>query len=314
MRPFLTPARKWLGIAAIVLFATTRTLNCAAQDRVWHQPPQRSSAESKWLPQSLLSHSGTITEVDDDTVRIQPANGDLVNLALDRVIWWEPDWQDEAATQGMADATAGRYAEAIPQLLKAVQAAPPVWQQQWLTGHLALSAAEAEKYPAALELIAQLARSKPPTPVLSLLPIRWTSRPTSPAAIAAAREAISADEPLARLVAASWLLSDPTDRPLAERTLDALTNDRTQAWLPQLAAAVRWRRTPVPQIEKLADKWLEDIDRMPIALQGGPLLCVADRLQASGAKEKSHDLYLAVSLLYQNPRVLSDSAKQALGE
>jgi hypothetical protein len=224
----------------------------------------------------------------------------------------EPGWKNEQARSGMDDVVAGRYAEAIPKLLAAIQAAPPVWQQQWLSGHLAMCAVAAERYAAALELVAQLAASRPPVPVYALLPIHWTSRPMSGTAIAAARKAIAAPASEVRLVAASWLLTEPNERELAERTLESLSKDRSQPQIAALATVIRWRRTPVPQIEKSAEEWLRNVDRLPISLQGGPLVCVADRLQAAGASEQARDLWLTVLVLHRLPRPLNDVARTSL--
>lgn len=134
----------------------------------------------------------------------------------------------------------------------------------------------------------------------------------SGSAVAAARQVLTSPHSEVRLVAASWLLSEPNERELAERTLEALSKDRSQPQLAALATVVRWRRTPVPQIEKLSEEWLRNIDRLPIALQGGPLICVADRLQAAGAAEKARDLWLTVLVLHRLPKPLNDVARTSL--
>jgi hypothetical protein len=281
-------------------------------DRVWHQPPPRTSAESNWLPQALLSDSGQVVEIDGNTLRLELPNSQTRNIETSRIVWLEPAWKSDSAAAGMEAFAAGQYPEAIPNLLSAIQAAPPVWHQQWLGGHLAMSAVAAERYTAALEVVAQISASRPPVPMYALLPIHWTSRPMSGSAVAAARQVLTSPHSEVRLVAASWLLSEPNERELAERTLEALSKDRSQPQLAALATVVRWRRTPVPQIEKLSEEWLRNIDRLPIALQGGPLICVADRLQAAGAAEKARDLWLTVLVLHRLPKPLNDVAQTSL--
>lgn len=290
------------------------------QTQLWHQPPPRPSSASEWLPQPILQTSGEIVEFTAETLRLKSpetktgetakrAGDEVTAIAADRLVWIEPAWSDESARQGMEDFQAGRYGESIPHLLQAVRARPPVWQQQWLTGHMAMAAAESGRYPATLELVGQLARSRPPTPMLCLLPIRWTARPMDASAVAAARASLDATEPAVRLVAASWMLGSAGDRAAAERTLLGLSNDAQHPWIARLAEAVRWRRTPVPQIEAASTEWMEKIDQLPISLQAGPLLCAADRLAAAGFGERAGELYLAVAMLHQHPRPVADEAR-----
>lgn len=291
-----------------------------ARTQIWHQPPPRPSSDSQWLPQPILQTTGEIVDFTAEILRVDERGADadeesdrrrdeVTSIATERIVWIEPAWTDESARQGMAAFAAGRYDESIPHLLQAVRNRPPVWQQQWLTGHMALAAAEAGRYPAALELVGQLGRSRPPTPMLCLLPIRWTARGADASAVAAARSSLDAAEPEVRLVAASWMLGSAGDRAAAERTLQGLSTDTQNPWIARLAEAVHWRRTPVPQIEAASAGWSEKIDRLPISLQGGPLLCAADRLAAAGFGDRARELYLAAALLHRYPRPIAEEAR-----
>lgn len=282
-------------------------------DRVWHQPPPRPSGASMWLPQPIIETSGAIVQMTDETLQVESRSDDKpTNIAVDRIVWIEPAWASAEAREGMEGFAAGRYGEAIPRLLQAIRSGPPLWQQQWLTAHMAMAAYEAQRYPAALELVGQLERSGAPMPMLALLPIRWTSGSIEAPAVIAARARIDAAEPSVRLVAASWLLSNTATRARAERTLDQLAVDTANPWVARLAEAVRWRRTAVPRIEADAPGWLEKIDRLPIGLQGGPLLCAADRLDAVGRGEQARELFLAAALLHRHPRPIADEARAAV--
>lgn len=68
----------------------------------------------------------------------------------------------------------------------------------------------------------------------------------------------------------------------------------------------------MPRIESDVDGWLKKIDTMPIALQAGPLLVVADRLRAINDMERAKELYLSVILLYQQVGLIADEAKVEL--
>lgn len=282
-------------------------------DRVWHQPPPPPAGASQWLPQPIIETIGKVVSMTDETLQMESPAEDQppIYIAVERIVWMEPAWSVPPAREGMQAFVEGRYAEAIPLLIEAVRAGPPQWQQQWLSGHMAMAANETGRYAAALELVAQLDRSGMPMPMFALLPIRWTSRPVEASAVIAARERIDAAEPAVRLVAASWMLSSPATRGQAERALDALSVDGQHPWIARLADAVRWRRTPVPQIETEAAGWIAKIDQLPIALQGGPLLCAADRLDAAAHGDQARELFWAAALLHRQPRPIADQAHAA---
>jgi thioredoxin-like negative regulator of GroEL len=316
-------ARDWTGLGVVrgarlaiflmVACAAGNSLGQEAVDRVWHQPPKPTSADSGWLPRPLVLTSGKISEIEAGIMRLQNEGSvDSQVVTLDRIVWIEPAWETQQAVDGMAQFQAGKFAESIPLLLQAVEARPSVLQQQLLSSHLAIAAYEAEKFPAVFSLVDQLTRTNPPLVVVGMLPIRWTSRSISASATVQARQAIDSSNPYVRLVAASWLLSSPDDRALAERALGALAGDRTNREVSGFAEVLKWRRMPIPRIAELAGDWITQVDQLPIALQAGPLLTIADRLQAAGEKERAAELFLAVELLHKRPRTMVDQARQEL--
>ncbi|XZE53308.1 hypothetical protein SH139x_005044 [Planctomycetaceae bacterium SH139] len=281
--------------------------------RVWHQPPPPPSSESDWLPRPIQLSAGEVISFDNQRVKLEASDQQApLVISLDRVVWLEASYESELAKRGMRLFADGKYAEAISPLLEAIRQGPPIWQQQWLIGHLAIAATEAERFPAALELVKQLQQSQPPIPAYCLLPVRWHSRPSSPQAISAARKVIGSEATAVRLVAASWLLSSPSDRLVAERVLEALAADRREPALARLAEVVSWRRTPVPQIASVSANWPQLVERLPISLQGGPLLTTADRLEAAGEQARSREFYLSVALLHQHPNTLARYASETL--
>jgi hypothetical protein len=294
-------------------FTTSGTAQTREVDRVWYEPPANSSARSNWLPRQLEFAAGTIVKFDRERMELDPiGESQPTMIPSERIIWIEPKYSSELGSQGMQEFSDRRFPEAVPKLFAAIELRPEVWEQQWLTVHLALAAYKVEKYTATLGIVESWSASQPPVPLLGLLPIRWTTKSVSATAIAAARQKLESPENVERLVAASWLLGSPEDQSRAEQTLEKLTNDRRQREVSQLAEAVLWRRTPVPRIESVVEGWLRKIDTMPIALQAGPLLVVADRLRAINEIDRAKELYLSIVLLYQHVGLLADEAKVEL--
>ena len=300
-------------VASMLAGRATLAQSPAQVDRIWYQPAPVNSTESSLVPKPLQVVAGTVVEVAGNTMAVQVSDAvEPTFVPVDRLVWIQPSLDDKDARLGLGKMESGEYAESINLLIAGIQSKPEVWKQQWLLAHLAIAALETEKFPSVIELVGQLEASNPPVSFYGLLPIRWTSRRMSPSAIAEARKNIDAPSAIVRLVAASWLLNSPDDRVLAEQTLQALAQGRTNRAVSAYAEVLSWRRTPVPQIGKSADGWLNAVDRLPILMQAGPLLTVADRLQASGDGERAREIFLAIKLLYKQPRTFADQANAEL--
>lgn len=303
----------FVGSGVVSSPQSTEAQQTESQDRIWYQPADETSADSGLLPKPIELIAGKVLEANAEVFKVErSAVSEPVFLTTDRLVWLEPAWANAEAAKGMAQFQAGDYAASIDSLYAGIQRKPPVWQQQWLLAHLALAAFEAERYPSVMQLAEDLSNSNPPPTFLGMLPIHWSSRSMSASAIAAARTKINSQQPFVRLIAASWLLGSPEDRALAERTLEALAVDRRNRLLTSYATVLRWRRTPVPGIAEQANDWIESVEKLPIMLQPGPLLTIADRLQAAGEADRANELFHSVSLLHQHPKPLSDRAKAEL--
>lgn len=283
-------------------------------DQIWFQPPARSSSDPGLLPRPIEKVVGKVVKVDNGVFEVEPAaaTADSTFVAHQRLVWLEPAWKNQDAAEGMQYFQNAQYAEAITSMFAGIKSGPPVWQQQWLLVHLAQAAFEAERFAPVLQLVGDFSKSRPPENFFGLLPIHWTSRGLPGTAIAEARSKIEADDPVVRLVAASWLLSSPQDRRLAESALEALSADRRNPVVSRYAEVLRWRRTSVPEIPDAAERWIQAVERLPIMLQPGPLLTIADRLQAAGESARARELFHSVALLHQRPRPLADRARREL--
>jgi len=280
---------------------------------VWVAPFEPRASARSWLPRAIESVRGEILELTTEGIRIEvPLQRTPAAFPATRIVWIEPQFAPGPAKDGVQAFHRGDYAEALRVLAPLVNEPQPLWQRQWLLGHLLLAAQQTGKFSAAMTLVEDFSRLQPPPFMLAFLPIQWTSRPQPATALAAAREKLSAEDPAIRLVAASWMLGSAADRSLAEGVLDALAKSRDQIELRSLAAAVRWRRTAVPEIPGLLDRWIAAVDQLPIPLQGGPLLLIADRAEACGESPRARELYLSVKLLAKVPHPLAEIAAAAL--
>lgn len=319
MKPLLTTGLRgrFLVAAAAMLLGTATAAGPAAAadpDRVAYYPSGfTADSTGGWVPRPLSIVDGAIQKFDAQSLEILAAGAaEPQVVATKQIVWIRAGWDDASASAGNEAFQQGRYDEAIAPLLEAVQRGPAAWRQQWLLALLSSAAFESGRYAAAFELVGQLDRSDLPAPLLDLLPIAYTPGGT-PRAADAARPMLARAEPLVRLLAASVLLTG-ADAAAAERVLQQLAVQTERPLVARLAEAVLWRRTPPPQVSAAAAAWWDKIDRLPPSIAGGPMVVVADRLQAAGLNDQALEAWLTVQLLASGDGPRSDIASQRVGE
>lgn len=287
-------------------------------DAVWYLPPTASSiGQSGWLPQPLRKLSGSIQSFQQGKLQIvvQDASSDGAiaerELDDDRIVWIEVDWngQGTEVEQAFEDFAALRYAECLKPLSDYVKQAQPRWRQLVAYGVLMNAAAEADKHASALAIAAGFYAAGPPTCFYSLLPIAWTRPEINAARDQAAARALQHENAAVRVVAASWILSG-THRQQADQVLRQASNDPADPVLARLADAIRWRTIAGPEVLAAVKSWERKVDRLPIALQPGPMATIADRLQASGHGSLALPWWLSVAELGKQPGSLAHHAAQ----
>ena len=179
----------------------------------------------------------------------------------------------------------GRDTDVLSGLSDVLNERPPVWRQQWLTMVAAVSAWRTKRGKVALELISQLDQRPLPLMILAWLPIAWTNQITAEPLVADALARLSDPSPIVQLIASSWLLSSVHRNIASEKIKELITSDRTE--VAQLASALLWRVATPEQVKKSAEDWRDEIDRMPLMLQGGPLVLLKSKLRSSGRRRLS---------------------------
>lgn len=280
-----------------------------ATDTVWYAPPQESTHPDPWYAAPLSSLRGRVIEYDAEELRLEMPDGSQRRVPAERVVRLEAELPEPAgaALRGYRDGKPAR--ESIPELFTAIQVPPPVWVQRLLTASLAGAAFEANRFPAALELVAGLAAAGAPPPLIAELPIHWNLVPLPDTAASAALARLDDPEPLVRLVAASWLVAT-AQRSRAIAVLEALAADPAAPQIAKLADALLWSTFP-PGDQRLVRSWYEPrLERLPIALQAGPLSILAAKFSAARRDEETLELLLRIALHYDSPRWIVAQARR----
>jgi len=311
----------------MLLFAFSMIgVRCPAAERwddVWIEPVSTDDRRIRFSPRNVIHRKGSVESFDAKTMIFldskqtaeDEGESSSLQVASSRVIWVEPGFDDDATIVAIQTFRVGNFKESIAPLLEAINRRPTVWRAQWLSMHLWQAAYQAQRYPATLELINQIDARPLPAMLVGGLPIHWTSERMPPEAMAAASQILANDASLeaTKLVAASWLLRQPGDSQ-AYAVLEAIARQNARPSLAQLASVLIWRKAPPPSIRENRQQWQATLRTLPMTMNPGPMFLLADRLEASGEKETSLELFLSVAVTPSRPHSIAKMAKLRAGE
>ena len=144
----------------------------------------------------------------------------------------------------------------------------------------------------------------PTTRDFAAIPLTWTTRQPSPGAERRAKEWLTEkDSGVARLMAASWLLST-SSRADAIRTLNALLTDRDPR-VAFLAEVQQWRTRLTTTTVEDVRQWTAQVDRMPDSIRAGPIFVLATAFARQQDHESAALQFMRIPILYPRQRRLS---------
>ena len=277
----------------IVLFSGA--LNVGFASTIWLAPSPSETRGSNWYPAAIQKQQGQVVQFDRDAIVItDPKTSRSRRLASSRVLWIEADDQTDREKNIRSFFEERRDTDVLSSLSDVLNERPPVWRQQWLTMVAAVSAWRTKRGKVALELISQLDQRPLPLMILAWLPIAWTNQITAEPLVADALARLSDPSPIVQLIASSWLLSSVHRKIASEKIKELVTSERTE--VAQLASALLWRVATPEQVKKSAEDWRDEIDRMPLMLQGGPLVLLKSKLQSSGETTAAEHLQWSIDV------------------
>jgi tetratricopeptide (TPR) repeat protein len=201
---------------------------------------------------------------------------------------------------------ARRWEEALEQLQQALRTEQRAWVQREIVAASVGCYRNLQQLQRANNGFLALCRSDPKTHHFNAIPLSWSSAGSNPEWLAQARQQLPDPSPIARLIAASWLLTT-NDRSAATTALQMLLGEQDPR-LVFLAEAQLWRtRTLAPQAAEVA-RWKERIAAMPVSLRGGPYLVLGQALARMGQSQEAIVAWMRIPILYPQQRPLAAEA------
>ena len=291
--------------------AVTFILLCIAQTaRAQHSPHRvrlaprintTSNATQRWYPRPLSTQTGNVLQLDADQLSIVLTGQNApTRFAARRVLDIELTTVPQEQDAAIRSFKQGDFKNALPALVRCVSDQdpsdrPPVWRQQWLSMLAAQAAMRSGRGDIALELVGQLDARPLPTMTLGLLPIDWTGMAaTHDHMMDVAAERAGSKSLAVKLVVASWLLRSPKYRPAAEAAVRRLTAQQDRKRISTLAGQLRWRTKTPPEVEAGLQRWENEIDQLPMALQTGPMISLLHLVRQAGLKNATKKWELTI--------------------
>ena len=187
------------------------------------------------------------------------------------------------------------------------------WIQERIQARILLCLRAQGKWTAAATLFSEgVQKTNPASPYLSTIPLAWHTLELTPPLQGQATRFLESTFPLERLIGASWLLASPI-RGKAIAVLQQLELNSNKE-LAILATAQLWRtKLPIALAADLV-QWKKTIDRLPLALQAGPLYVLGQLQKQQQATEHAVLTWMRVVILYpQNHQLNSEALLAAIG-
>ena len=256
---------------------------------------------------------GRIVELTGDHLVFEHPSGRKETVAGSRVIDVRSHWSPQLHK---ADTLfqQRRYAEALPAYRPALGAEERAWVKQRIRARVVWCNRYLGRTEQAGAAFRALYQRDPTTREFAAIPLDWITRLPSPGAAQRAKEWLAErDSGVARLIAASWLLST-SSRADALRTLNGLLTD-SDPRVAFLAEAQQWRtRLTTTNAEELK-RWTARVDRMPDSIRAGPIFVIATALARQQHHESAALEFMRIPILYPMQRRLSSrSLLAAAGE
>jgi len=249
---------------------------------IWGEPGENSL--DRWKPRSFIEVQAVVVSWEaDQLVVVKPGANGTSSFPGDLVAGIEPNWKSPAYAQVHELFVQHKFREVLQQG-QAALAMPdiPRWQQRVVVAEMIDSAVALEQYAVAARIFKILAQDTSPELLLSRIPVPWTD-----AWLLGSEHRLVAIEKLKSIAASGDSLM--------------ASYSKTQLW--RLAAPEEVFSTGFAQ-------WTALRDQLPLALQAGPSMLLAHRLDQAGQTKIALTEWLRVTSLHEDRYHLRNRALQ----
>lgn len=222
------------------------------------------------------------------------SNEEIVELQ----VTWPADYQ--AAQAQLANR---QFAEAVPLLSRAIATESRGWAARLIRRDLIRCLSVLGQDAEAIQHFLILLDQDPETRMMDIAPLAWDSGLAEARVVDLARQAVKSKGAYPRLLGASWLLGS-SDRAAATAVLQELSQD-IRPVVAHLATAQLWRSELLTARQTEVDRWARQVERMPRAIQAGPLYVLGLAEERLGKSDDALMAWLRIPILHAEQERLS---------
>ncbi len=222
----------------------------------------------------------------------------------DRIVDVETEWS-KVATQARQQMAAGAFARAIVRLRQAMETEQRPWVKTMLRAELIRALLATDQPAAACNQFLIVLRDDPNTRFLGIAPMVWTDGVREPTLIVRARDWLTSEVPMVRLLGASYLVGT-AQQEAALQLLEPLSRDLDQR-IAGLASAQIWRTQQNVDI-RLIEQWRDQLSAMPKELRPGPNHVLAGHFEAASQFDEAITTWMRLPILHDDRPDLAAAA------
>ncbi len=254
---------------------------------------------------------GHVEEFTGEDLVLRHPSGRLQTFKSDRVLRVESEW---SAPHQLALASFQRrkYQDALDAYLKALRIEKRKWVQRQQLAEITWCYRNLGKLGNASASFLALYRSDATALHFSTIPLLWSGRPPDVAVETRAATLLAdAEQPVAQLIGASWLLTT-AKRPQALETLRSLSNAK-DARIIYLAEAQMWRTKLATLTDADVLRMQSRVETMPQTIRGGPYFLLGSAHARRGQSARAALAFLRIPINFPEDRTLAAQALLATG-
>ncbi|WP_197525512.1 hypothetical protein [Pseudobythopirellula maris] len=249
---------------------------------------------------------GEILDLTGERLTLRRENGAELRAPADRLLDLKTVWE-VSYERSRAAMVVGEWSAADALLADAVRSEKRPWAKRRVVEDLIVVRVALGANESAGELFLALAASDPATPAWRLAPLAWEPPTATTSGGVGRRVALrwlgAANDPVARLLGASWLLGDRASAAAEAELLRLAESDNPR--VAPLATAQLWRlRTRDARPDQLA-LWEEKTRETPEPVRAGPWLVVSRGLLAAERWDEAATAALRLPAFYGDNRPLA---------
>lgn len=268
---------------------------CVGQERVDVIVTKRENGKE------TVKRRGEIVDWKGDSLTLR-SNGRDREIKNQEIVEVQTAWTEEYV-QGCQFYEQGNVAKAAELLQKAIQTDPRDWADRIARAKLIDIYLTLEQPAAAVEQFIQILADDRETRFFYQMPIPWFDSGQN--LIQPARKWISTNDPVGKLLGASWLIESP-DRDKAIKVLEELSG-HADPTVKSFAIAQLWRIRPNPS-SKQVEVWKNLVNKMPRDLRAGPLSLLANGQMRAGQANEAMISLMKIRILYPKQKTLGAAA------